>query len=396
MKQRKQSLSLFRRITAAFFAAVLMAACVSTPAQADLMQAFSSSAAVSSKAYPSEKSETPSPAAVSEKSETPSPAAASEKPAKTPEEELLQKLSPVPSETETPSPTPFYEPEVEEDPAVKYLEKPDPVTVDAQTHRPIPLWHSKEYLPYAAHSYMPSIFPYLAEGEEAKTSVIIFPGGAYESVSLGREGTEAAEYLCRELNMNAFVVNYRVFPSNYRAILSDALRAVRFIRFYSEQFHADRNRIVVLGFSAGGHLAMMTGEHFDYGKAGDDIDGESSRPDAVFLCYPVGSLLESFAHKRSRNSFLGKEDTEENRIRFSAEKGLRPDTPPVFLVHCKDDRSVSIENSIEIVNAMEQEGLDVSYRWYPKGGHGFGIAGVKWHGIDWPLLMKEWLAERGF
>lgn len=382
--RKELSLSLLLKIAVIPLSAVLSAAWINQPKQADLMQVSPSPEAVSAAASPFNQAETPSFA--------PSP----EIPTENPEKEHEQKTPSVLSETPTPPPDLCYTPAVEEDPSIKYLDEPDPIDVDAHTHRSIPLWHSKEYLPYAAHSYMPSIFPYLAEGEDAKPSVIIFPGGAYESVSMDREGTEAAAYLCRELNMNAFVVNYRVNPCNYRAILSDALRAVRFVRFYSEQFHADRNQIAVLGFSAGGHLAMMTGEHFDYGKAGDVIDGESSRPDAVFLCYPVGSLVEAFTHRRSRNSFLGREDSPENRIRFSAEKGLRSDMPPVCIVHCKDDRSVSIENSYTIVNAMEAEGLDISYRWYPKGGHGFGIAGAKWYGIDWPLLMKEWLAEHDF
>ena len=70
--------------------------------------------------------------------------------------------------------------------------------------------------------------------------------------------------------------------------------------------------------------------------------------------------------------------------------------PPVYIVHSEDDRIVPIENSIETVRAMEKEGLDITYRWFPKGGHGYGIAGVKWYQIDWPMILKEWLEERGW
>lgn len=383
MIQRKKPRFLFLRMAVFFFAVFLINACTTekTPV---FPESSSTPVVVSASASGTEKTDGSFSAVPDEVSEMPE------------EEKQQEEKLHTPFETVLPSPTPFYEPEIEEDPSIQYLKEPDQISTDTGKHKPIPLWHSKEYLPYGTKSYMPSITPYLAEGEETKISVIIFPGGGYETVSMGREGTEAAEYLCEKLNVNAFVVKYRVAPSNYRAILSDALRAVRFVRFYSEQFHTDRNKIAVLGFSAGGHLAMMTGEHFDYGKTGDDIDAESSRPDAVFLCYPVQTMLESFAHKGSRKNFLGKEDTQDNRVRFSAEKGLRPDMPPVCIVHSEDDRIVPIENSIETVRAMEKEGLDITYRWFPKGGHGYGIAGVKWYQIDWPMILKEWLEERGW
>ena len=386
MIRRKRSVFLFLG-TAAVMSGILLTAACTKEEEPIIAEVALTPASVSVTANAEERAETAAP----DKTAEPKPIMKQEETDYPKTTEDLRS-----SETAVPSATPFYEPEIEEDPSVRYLETPDPVNADAKSHKSIPLWHSKEYLPYGANSSMPSIVPYLAEGEGLKTSVIIFPGGGYEMISMGREGTEAAEYISEKLNMNAFVVKYRVAPNNYRAILSDALRAVRFVRYYAEQLHTDWNRIVVLGFSAGGHLAMMTAEHFDYGKTGDDIDAESSRPDAVFLCYPVGSMVSTYTHKGSRTAFLGKEDTEENRIRFSAEKGLRVDMPPVFIIHSEDDRIVPIENSIETVKAMEETGLDISYRWYAEGGHGYGIAGIKWYGIDWPAMMEEWLKDHGF
>ena len=191
---------------------------------------------------------------------------------------------------------PTYMPEVEEDPNVKYREKAGAISVSPEEHTSLPLWRNKDYLPYADENAVPVIIPYLAESAEPVGCVVIFPGGAYSMLSTGSEGTEAAQYICDHFGLSAFVVKYRFAPSNYRATLTDALRAIRFVRYYAKELNILPEQVAVLGFSAGGHLAMMTAEHYDYGKTGDAIDAMSSRPDAAFLCYPVGSLSSSYTH----------------------------------------------------------------------------------------------------
>ena len=291
---------------------------------------------------------------------------------------------------------PYYAPEVEEDPRIHYREKAGSISVSPSKHNTLRLWRSEEYLPYASSGSAPVIIPYLIESEEPTGSVIIFPGGGYSMLSVENEGISTAKYINEHFGMNAFVVKYRLAPNNYRATLSDALRAIRFVRYYAEELNTRPDRIAVLGFSAGGHLAMMTAEHYDYGKNGDPIDAVSSRPDAAFLCYPVGSMVSEYTHVESRSNFLGKEDTEKNRVRFSAELGIRIDMPPVFIIHSENDTTVPIENSFATVEAMKDAGLSITYHWYPDGNHGYGINACEQLGIDWPDQMFSWLTSLDF
>ena len=300
---------------------------------------------------------------------------------------------------ETPVPTPVhpdYAPEVEEDPNVQYRESAGSISVDPAKHGTLRLWRSEEYLPYAGEGSMPVIVPYLVESEEPTGAVVIFPGGGYSMLSVESEGIGVAKYINETFGMSAFVVKYRVAPNNYRATLSDALRAIRFVRYYAETLNIRPDQIAVIGFSAGGHLAMMTAEHYDYGKTGDPIDAISSRPDAAFLCYPVGSMVSEYTHEESRANFLGDEDTEENRVRFSAEHGLREDMPPVYIIHNENDQTVPIESSYATVEAMEKAGLSVTYHWYDTGDHGYGINGYEKFGIDWTDRLQAWLSGLGF
>lgn len=291
---------------------------------------------------------------------------------------------------------PDYLPEVEEDPNVKYQATPSALTTDFAKHTPIRLWRKNSYLPYAGSSSIPTIMPYLVESDEPVGCVLIFPGGAYGMLTTVGEGTAVAEYINKNMGLSAFVVKYRVAPNNYRAILTDALRAIRFVRYYAETLNICPDQVAVMGFSAGGHLAMMTAEHFDYGKTGDAIDAISSRPDAAFLNCPVGSFVSEYTHAESRANFLGEEDTQENRIRFSAEFGLRPDMPPVYINHSEDDPVVPIENSYTTVEAMEAAGLSITYQWNATGGHGYGITDPAAFVLDWPQRLQAWLSDLGF
>lgn len=291
-----------------------------------------------------------------------------------------------------------YAPFVEEDSAIQYYEYGSDLSDITMTEDGYyQLWQDKSYMPYALKKEaVPSLSAYLVESEKPVGCLIISPGGGYAMCN-SAVSEQVAQYISEQQGLNVFVLHYRAKPNNYKAILSDELRAIRFVRYFADAFHIDKEHIGVLGFSAGGHLALMAGEHFDYGKSNcDNIDAVSSRPDAIALGYPAASMMGEEADSVSCTNFLNGENTEENRIRFSGEKGIRPDTPPVFVFHCKDDNVVSIEGSYLLVEALEENNISCTYHWYEKGGHGFGLGNEADGTADWTDRLQAWLEKQDY
>lgn len=279
---------------------------------------------------------------------------------------------------------------------------PASISVDASKHDPLPLWSSKEYTPYWDDSLEgviePHLLPYIIGDGNTRGCIIVCPGGGYSYLSNDNEGPVVAEYINQTWDMNAFVLQYRVTPADYRAIVSDVLRAVRYVRFYAKDLGVDPNQIIVMGFSAGGHLACMAAEKFDYGKVGDVIDNTSSRPDAAILGYPVITVSESWTHKGSAERFLGDAKANEEIAKaFSGEKAVREDMPPVFVMHSKKDSVVSYQNSQELANAMNAMKLSCTLKLYESGGHGFGLAlNSSNDSANWKNDCFAWLKELKF
>jgi acetyl esterase/lipase len=256
---------------------------------------------------------------------------------------------------------------------------PTSITVDASKHEPLLLWKDRAHTPYWDESLGgttdPHLLPYIKGDGQERACVIVCPGGGYSYLSNDNEGAVIADYINKEWDLNAFVLQYRVAPYDYNAILTDVLRAVRYVRYYAKDLGVDPEKIVVMGFSAGGHLACMAAEKFDDGKVGDAIDHVSSRPDAAILCYPVITLFESYKHAGSADRFLGaSKDSEVLAKFFSGEKAVREDMPPVFVVHSKKDGTVNYQNSQALANAMTAIGASCTLKLYEQGGHGFGLA----------------------
>ena len=196
----------------------------------------------------------------------------------------------------------------------------------------------------------PTITVYLPMGSNATgIGVVICPGGGYGHLAMDHEGRQIAEWL-NSFGVAGVVVNYRHMGKGYGypAPLDDAHRAMRFVRSNAGLWGIDADKIGVIGFSAGGHLASTTATLFDkgYGKAGDDLDKFSSRPDFSVLCYPVISTTEWFTHKGSRKNLLGKDADDKLARLMSTELQVTEDTPPTFLLHANDDEGVLPENSI--------------------------------------------------
>ncbi len=236
---------------------------------------------------------------------------------------------------------------------------------------------------------------YPAEGNEPKGCIIVCPGGGY-SGRAPYEGDGYAEFL-NEKGYHAFVLNYRVKPYQYPAEFEDVLRSIRFARYNAEKFGIDSNKIAIMGSSAGGHLAVLASEHFDYGKEdGDEIDRVSSRPDLSILCYPVVSLVEPYSHFGSRDNLLGNPCDEELAVKLSGEKSVRDDTPPTFIWHTFDDTCVPIENSLYYACALREKKIPAELHVFPSGNHGLGLAKNNPHVAQWKELLINWLKLNDF
>ncbi len=257
----------------------------------------------------------------------------------------------------------------------------------------IKLWEKET--PYFKKEYgqeEPALVPYLLNDGEVHPCVIVFPGGGYHGRA-NHEGEPISRWL-NSIGINSFVLEYRVEPYTYRAILGDALRAVRLVRYRAAEFGVDPNKIGVLGFSAGGHLACMTAlRHMDAElDVNDPVDTVSSRPDLAILCYPVISFV-SFHHQGSMQRFLGEEATWEMRKRFSGENIVTEEAPPMFIWHTAPDAGVPCENSLLLAKTLKEKNVPFSLHIYPNGGHGKGLAEDIPVTCMWTKDCALWLSE---
>ena len=200
------------------------------------------------------------------------------------------------------------------------------------------------------------------------------------------------------LGVSVFVLKYRLAEFGYPAPLQDILRAVRMVRSRAREFGVGPDRIGVFGASAGGHLAAAAATLFDgdEGQSGAALDATSARPDFVALLYPVVTMREPFVHADSRRNLLGLTPPEALVERMSIETRVRPDMPPVFLVHTAEDTSVPIENSLRLVEALRGAGVPVEAHLYERGRHGFGMAGDLGTTSGWVLRWTDWMRTHGW
>ena len=242
---------------------------------------------------------------------------------------------------------------------------------------------------------IPRLTIYLPKKSSSQTAVVVIPGGAYRVLALDHEGKQPAQWL-NSLGIAAFVLEYRLGSKyHYPAQLLDAQRAIRYVRTNSDRFKIAGDRIGVWGFSAGGHLASLTGTHFDAGNAtaNDPIERVNSRPDFMILEYPVITDLGSAAAS-SFAQLLGAHPSGELVRSVSTNLQVTPQTPPTFLQLSSDDDIVSAENSVRFYMALLKAGVPAEIHIYQSGGHGYGLAPLDADLSIWTQRLIGWLRLR--
>ena len=279
----------------------------------------------------------------------------------------------------------------------------------AQPANPVvPLWEGKA--PHAVGDTAadkPSLKVFRPEKPNG-CAVVVCPGGGYGFLADDHEGKQVAEWFNTQ-GVTAFVLKYRIVTKDrpgplHPAPLTDAQRALRLVRFKAKEFGIDSNRVGIMGFSAGGHLASTAATHFDAGnkeRDADRIEATTCRPDFAILAYPVITFDDAVTHKGSRNNLIGPKPDPELIEYYSNEKQVTKETPPVFIFHTSADTAVVPENATRFYSACKKAGVPVEMHIYEKGRHGVGLGtDPKWIGGEksvatWPDRLADWMKSRG-
>jgi acetyl esterase/lipase len=277
------------------------------------------------------------------------------------------------------------------------LAQPAPLPIhDEQT---MPLWTGPA--PGAqgtGEADIPSMTAYLPRNTPpGMTAVIVMPGGGYRNLAANHEGRQVANYL-NSAGVAAFVLQYRLGPRYHHPVeMEDAQRAIRTIRSHAAEWHIAADRIGVMGFSAGGHLAATVSTHFDSGKpqAQDPIDRAGSRPDFAILGYPVISMTEPWTHQGSKDNLLGDKPPADLVRSLSAEQSVTAGTPPTFLFLTNADTVVPAENSVAYYLALRKAGVSAELHIFQNGPHGVGLATNDAALSEWPKLLMNWMRIHG-
>jgi acetyl esterase/lipase len=244
----------------------------------------------------------------------------------------------------------------------------------------------------------PTLLPFFPEkGKANGTAIVICPGGGYSILSMENEGYAIARKF-NEVGITAFILKYRL-PSDSIMVdktigpLQDAQCAIQLVRQRAQEWGLKADRIGIIGFSAGGHLASTAITHFDKAVI-DNKDNISLRPDFGILMYPVVSFGE-LAHKGSKDNLIGKTPSSEMVDLYSNEKQVTANTPPTFLVHAQDDKTVPVLNSVVFYEAMVKAGVKGELHLYQAGGHGFGLNN-KTTKDQWFDRCVNWMTANGW
>ena len=241
----------------------------------------------------------------------------------------------------------------------------------------------------------PTLEIYLPNKEKATgTAVIICPGGGYSVIVYQGEGISTAKEFAKN-GIAAFVLKYRLpndstMEDKKNGPLQDAQQAIKGVRENASKWSVDPNKIGIMGFSAGGHLASTEATHFKSALI-ENGNNTSLRPDFQILVYPVISMQDKLTHTGSRNQLLGNNPSKETVDLFSNELQVDETAPPAYITHAADDKTVDVDNSINYFESLRHHNIPVEMHIYPKGGHGF-VFGHQ----DWMDPLFKWMTDSKF
>ncbi len=228
------------------------------------------------------------------------------------------------------------------------------------------------------------------------TAVLVISGGGYKRIELAKESTPTSQWL-QSQGITAFELIYRM-PSDWpvTAPFQDAQRAMRLIRANAARYHLQSNRIGILGFSAGGHLAGMTAVTTAalYPPV-DAADHVSARPDFAALIYPVITVMPPFDHTSTRRQLVGDHPTLAQSQDYSINLHIQDDTPPTFLAQAMDDPISPVDNSMLMQASLRTHQVASEVHLFQTGGHGWGLGRVDSPTAAWPALFLTWLRQNG-
>jgi len=246
---------------------------------------------------------------------------------------------------------------------------------------------------------IPALTIYLpAKPQATGAGIVICPGGGYGALAMDHEGHEVARWLTSR-GVAAFILKYRLGPRyHHPAMLQDVLRAIRVVRSRAAEFNVKADRVGIMGFSAGGHLASSAATLFDHpdGKVADGLESVSSRPDFAVLAYPVILMGQEQAHKGSQRNLLGDNPSTELMARLSTDLQVTARTPPTFIFQTDADAGVPAENAVKFYLALRRAGVPAELHVYQKGVHGVGMAPGDRELSTWTDRLLGWLRVNGF
>jgi len=235
-------------------------------------------------------------------------------------------------------------------------------------------------------------------GHENGSAILVLPGGAYQHLASILEGREVADWFAAR-GFTAFVLRYRLDKKYLLPVpLIDARRAVQLVRARARDYHFAPDRIGVIGFSAGGHLAALSGTQFVPGSvdAEDPIDRVSSRPDFLVLGYAwIGAISPNTAHLTYCQLMDVMNRCAEFQKAYSPDLFVTKDTPPTFIYHTTDDATVPVEQALSFYNALLKAGVSAEIHIFAHGRHGSGLGEGNAALDPWPGLLESWLREQG-
>jgi acetyl esterase/lipase len=236
-------------------------------------------------------------------------------------------------------------------------------------------------------------------GHENGSAVVVLPGGAYTHLAGNLEGRQVADWFTSR-GFRAFILSYRLSSNGYLlpVPLLDARRAVQTVRARASDYHVDPKRIVIIGFSAGGHLAALAATQPVDGDANaiDPIERESSRPDFLVLGYPwIGAISSDTSHLSYCKLMSVMDQCEALRAAYSPDLFVSAKTPPTFWYHTADDQTVPIDQGLRFYEALLKAGVPVEAHVFAHGPHGSGLGKADASMDQWPGLLETWLRAQG-